>query len=146
MRRAGFRTLRFGYETSDPRFRKDTTEKASREDLAQRVQMVKDAGFAPEEVGVYVMAGFPGQSPDDVLDEIDFVSSLGVMVKPVFLSPVPRTRLFETYTDAYPDLALDPLWHNDSFFITRLPGWNDEEVQRIIDSAKKHNKQLSPAV
>jgi hypothetical protein len=143
MKEVGFRTLRFGYESSDFRYVQDTKAKASRDDLAHKIKLVKEHGFLQSDIGVYVMAGFPGQSPADVIEEIDFVASLGVSVKPVFLSPVPRTKLFEYYQAQFPELAIDPLWHNDTFFISQLPGWNAEAVQQVIDAAKKNNAQHS---
>ena len=142
MKETGFRTLRFGYESSDFRYLRDTKAKASRNDLALKIKLVKEYGFSGGDVGVYVMAGFPGQSPDDVTREIEFVASLAVSIKPVFLSPVPQTKLFEHYRTDFPELAIDPLWHNDTFFISRLPGWNATAVQQVIDAAKKNNAQL----
>jgi hypothetical protein len=143
MKEVGFRTLRLGYESSDFRYLRDTKAKASREDLALKIKLIKEYGFLNSDIGVYVMAGFPGQTPDDVTKEIEFVASLSVSVKPVFLSPVPRTKLFEYYKAQFPELAIDPLWHNDTFFISKLPGWNADAVQQVIDAAKKNNAQLS---
>jgi hypothetical protein len=142
MRQTGFRTLRFGYESSDARYLRYTGAKASRTDISRGIQVVKDSGFAPRDVGVYVMAGFPGQSPADVVGEIEFVASLGVNVKPVFLSPVPHTKMFHDLLTVVPEIADDPLCQNDSFFITRLPGWTPETVQQVIDAAKKHNARI----
>ena len=139
MKRVGFKTLRFGYESGDARYSRDTAGKASREELAEKIRMALESGFANASVGVYVMAGLPGQSQEDVLREIEFVSSLSVKVKPVFLSPVPHTNLFERYVSSFPELADDPLLHNDTFFITRLPGWDAQAMQGVIDAAKKRN-------
>jgi radical SAM superfamily enzyme YgiQ (UPF0313 family) len=88
------------------------------------------------------MAGLSGQLPADVIKEIEFAASLSVKVKPVFLSPVPHTPLYEKYAAIFPELNADPLQHNDTFFITRLPGWNAEEAQRIMDTAKKYTVRL----
>jgi hypothetical protein len=142
MKRAGFRTIRLGYESGEARYAGDTCAKAPRTQLKRAVGMFKEGGFRESDIGVYVMAGLPGQSPADVLAEIDFVASLNVNVKPVFLSPVPRTRLFEEYRGHFPQLAADPLWHNDSFFISQLPGWDGDAVQRVADAAKENNARI----
>ena len=89
------------------------------------------------------MAGLPAQTPQDVALEIDSVASLGVLVKPVFLSPVPTTQLFDQYAKLFPEILTDPLSHNDSYFITKLPGWDSVGVQDIIDRAKKHNSAIA---
>jgi hypothetical protein len=139
MKQAGFATLRFGYESGDPRYGRDTNAKASRRELEQKIKMTLKGGFDKASIGVYVMAGLSGQSPDDVLREMESIASLSVKVKPVFLSPVPQTRLFSLYAPDYPDLDKDPLWHNDTFFVSRLPGWGAESMQAVVDAARKHN-------
>jgi len=47
--------------------------------------------------------------------------------------------LFEKYSVTHPRIMDDPLYHNDSFFITQLSGWNAELVQQCMDTAKKCN-------
>jgi radical SAM superfamily enzyme YgiQ (UPF0313 family) len=143
MREGGFETVRLGYETSQRRHRADTAGKADRTELARAVGVLRKSGFTGRQVGVYVMAGLPGQTPDDVIDEIDFVGSLAVLVKPVCLSPVPRTQLFEHYSAQYPQLRSDPLWHNDTFFVTRLKGWSWDAVQDIRDRARERNGRVN---
>ena len=139
---SGFRTLRLGYETGDAHYYGDGAAKVQRGDLAKKTSMLFANGFSNASVGVYVMAGLINQSPTDVLQEIDFVASLSVKVKPVFLSPVPGTRTFEHYLREFPEMNDDPLLHNDTYFMTRLPGWDADAMQRILDSANKHNARL----
>jgi hypothetical protein len=139
MLKSGFSTLRFGFESGSPDNRRHTGGKATLDELAQKVSLMRRAGFCSSSIGVYVMAGLPGQIPMDVAAEIDSVASLQVKVKPVFLSPVPSTPLFGCYATLFPELLTDPLSHNDSYFITRLPGWDGGAMQEIIDRAKKHN-------
>jgi radical SAM superfamily enzyme YgiQ (UPF0313 family) len=142
MKQAGFQTLRMGYESGDMRYNKDTSAKASHDELTKKIKMALDTGFDNASIGIYIMAGLSGQLPADVIKEIEFAASLSVKVKPVFLSPVPHTPLYEKYAAIFPELNADPLQHNDTFFITRLPGWNAEEAQRIMDTAKKYNVRL----
>jgi len=142
MKEAGFKTLRFGYETGSSRFARDTGAKATRADLETTMGKALQAGFKAADMGVYVMAGLFDQTPAETLDEIYSIASFSVTVKPVFLSPVPGTDLFLRYARRYPPIATDPLWHNDSFFITQLPGWSAETAQEIIDAAKECNARL----
>jgi radical SAM superfamily enzyme YgiQ (UPF0313 family) len=139
MVQAGFKTLRLGYESGNARYSADTSAKASQQELAEAVKRIQAAGFSKNDTGVYVLAGLDEQTPQDVLSDIDFVGSLSIQVKPVFLSPVPRTALFEKYSETHKRSMDDPLYHNDSFFITQLPGWNAEWVQHCIDAAKRVN-------
>jgi radical SAM superfamily enzyme YgiQ (UPF0313 family) len=136
---SGFSTLRLGYESGLKKHLPHTVWKTTFDELAQKVSLMHGAGFRADDIGVYIMAGLPLQTPQDVISEIDAVAQLGVNAKPVFLSPVPRTVLFEHYAKQYPGMTNDPLWHNDSFFITRLNGWDAGAAQEIMDRAKKHN-------
>ena len=140
LKAAGFATLRFGYESSAASHRRDVSGKASRPGLIDKVSCAHNAGFARNEIGVYVMAGLWGQAPAQVLEEMEFVASCGALVKPVYLSPVPGTPLFERYAAQFPQIKTDPLWHNDVFFITQLDGWSWDDVERVRIRAKELNK------
>lgn len=135
----GFSTLRFGYENGASVYGDYTSRKADRKELAGKIALLENAGFAGHEIGVYVMAGLPGQSPEQVREELRFVASCGAKVKPVFLSPVPGTALFEVYANEFPQMRNDPLWHNDTFFVTKLPGWSWDEMETIRVCAKELN-------
>ncbi len=140
MREAGFVTLRFGYETGSQAHASDTCAKAGRKLLADRISLVKAAGFGSHAVGVYIMGGLPGQTVESMLDEMDYVGSLGIDVKPVFLSPVPGTPVFNTYASRFPGLQSDPLLHNDTVFVTMLEGWGGEAVRRVREKARAINR------
>ena len=139
---AGFKTLRFGYESGSSKYSSATSRKTNRNDLASKMDMAKRAGFSGGDLGVYVMGGLQEQSVDELLEEMEFISSLNIKVKPVFLSPVPKTPLFEYYAAQFPEIRHDPLWHNDSFFITRIPGWDQDSVEMIRSTAKDLNSRL----
>ncbi len=143
MRNSGFATVRFGYETGHAEFSSDTGAKVTRKELAQKTALAREAGFAGTSIGVYVMAGLAGQTPQQVAEELQFVASLSVKAKPVFVSPVPATPLFERYVRTFPQLERTPLFHNDSFFITQLPGWDSNAVQSIMDLAKACNAGIA---
>ena len=135
MKSAGFRTLRFGYESSS--HQDATCAKATQRSLATMVEVVTEAGFPATDLGVYVMAGLPDQLPAHVREELRFVASLGVRPKPVFLSPVPRTAVFDNYAAMFPQLTEDPLWHNDAFFVSQLPGWSYEAMEEVRQEARE---------
>jgi radical SAM superfamily enzyme YgiQ (UPF0313 family) len=139
LREAGFKTLRFGYESSALKHKDDTCGKGIRKEVAEKIALILKCGFKSSEIGVYIMAGLKDQTPTEVLEEMDFIGSLGINVKPVFLSPVPGTPIYKSYIKQFPQLGYDPLWHNDSFFITQLPGWNTDLVEEIRLKARSLN-------
>jgi radical SAM superfamily enzyme YgiQ (UPF0313 family) len=143
MKEANFVTLRFGYESGLDKFSRDTKGKVGRKLLEQKISMLFDAGFLPRQIGIYVMGGLLEQIPEDLISEIEFIHSLGVLAKPVFISPVPKTALFDYYAAQFPHIITDPLWHNDTFFITNLPRWDYAGIEEIRKITKKLNGKLS---
>lgn len=142
MLKAGFTTLRFGYESGDFKYKQDTSGKIDQTELLKKIKLVKDNCSKQQDTGIYVMGGLRDQKPEQMIEEMDFLGSLGIKVKPVFVSPVPGTTLYQYYLKQFPLLSQDPLWHNDSFFITRLPGWNSEAVEAVRVKAKMINSRL----
>lgn len=139
MQSCGFITLRFGFEAGSIKYKKETNAKTTRKEVAEKIKLITDSGFKSRDIGVYVMGGLPDQTRDDMLEDIDFIGSLGAKVKPVFLSPVPGTKLFIHYIRDFPELETDPLFHNDTFFITQLPGWNFSIVDEVKKVARNYN-------
>lgn len=135
----GFRTLRFGYESGNRRFKHDTNGKSERALVAQKVGHLFKHGFCRKDIGIYVMAGLPGQKHDEVIEEVEFIGSLGVQAKPVFLSPVPFTGLYEQYKVRFPEIAINPLLHNDIYFVTIMDGWSWEQAEEVREAARRVN-------
>ncbi|KMQ52637.1 Radical SAM domain protein [Chitinispirillum alkaliphilum] len=131
MHRMNFQTIRIGYESGNVKHRKQIANKISKDLIAQKIEILQTAGFKKQQIGVYIMGGLESQVPEDFIKEVEFISGLNVMVKPVFISPVPGTSLFDKYANIYPQLLSDPNWHNDVFFITNLPGWTESVLREL---------------
>jgi radical SAM superfamily enzyme YgiQ (UPF0313 family) len=139
MKRAGFETIRFGYESGQTHHQNETSGKVNRLQLQEKVTIALQSGFSGTQIGVYVMGGLPNQTPDNLIEEMDFIHSLGVTVKPVFVSPVPGTHLFKYYSEQFPQIRIDPLWHNDTFFITNIEFWDEITLESIRQKARTLN-------
>ena len=61
MMKAGFKTIRLGLESIDPKLEKITGHKVNRDEFMKTAAALKAAGFSEDDVGVYVLAGLPGQ-------------------------------------------------------------------------------------
>jgi radical SAM superfamily enzyme YgiQ (UPF0313 family) len=115
MFKAGFRTIRFGFETADVRRQMDSGGKVTNEDLERAVAYLLEAGYAPQDIGVYLLCGLPGQSAREVLETINYVKNC--QAKPVITeySPIPGTVLWEASVQSSPyPIAAEPLFHNNT--------------------------------
>ena len=138
MTEAGFTTFRFGYESGDKKYLQDTSAKVSCNELEDKIGLIKKY-CSDKDTGVYMMGGLRNQTPQQMLNEMDYVGSMGIKVKPVFISPVPGTSLYQYYLKQFPLLERDPLWHNDSYFITFLPDWSADAIEAVRERAKNIN-------
>jgi radical SAM superfamily enzyme YgiQ (UPF0313 family) len=122
--RAGFKTIRLGFETSDMTLHQVLDRKFSEGDFERAVRCLLKAGFAKEQIGAYILAGLPGQSVRSVRDTAEFVSKAGAMPYLAEYSPIPHTPLWEkAVASSRYDLVSEPLFHNN----TLLPCWNDTQ-------------------
>jgi len=122
MQSAGFKTLRLGLETADPHLQNATGNKASRDDFIRAVHALKSAGFTNKEVGVYILAGLPGQTVKNVRESIAFVQDHGLRPYITEYSPIPGTAFWEQAVAASPfPITEEPLFHNNSLLPCRYP-------------------------
>jgi hypothetical protein len=123
MRRAGFATIRIGLETSDPVAQARLGAKLTTGELEAALVNLETAGYARHEIGVYVLAGLPGQRRAEIEQSIDLVLRLGARPHLSEYTPVPGSPLFgEAAAASRWDLAAEPLFHNP----TLLPCSSDE--------------------
>ncbi|MBP7342206.1 MAG: radical SAM protein, partial [Syntrophaceae bacterium] len=129
---SGFKTIRFGFETADFRLQKSTGGKVENEELRLAVIHLRNAGYASEDIGIYLLCGIPGQKTADVARSIDFVLSCGA--KPILAeySPIPGTKMWEEAVAASPfDIRREPLYHNNSLLSCRNDDFSYEAYRRL---------------
>jgi radical SAM superfamily enzyme YgiQ (UPF0313 family) len=79
-----------------------------------------EAGFARKRIGVYLLAGMPGQSLDDVRRAVQWVKDCGAVPKINEYSPIPGTGEWEgALALSGVEIAEEPLWQNNSLYYTR---------------------------
>ncbi len=134
LKKVGFVTIRLGLETSDFNFRRGLDTKVSEGEFEQAVKNLLDAGFKSEQIGTYILTGLPHQTPESVLETINFVGQAGAMPYLAEYSPIPHTGLWEKALKVSEyDLAFEPLFHNN----TILPCWDDEKRREMAALKKK---------
>lgn len=140
MKENGFKTIRLGFESGSKKYADDTNYKSGFDMLEKKVSILQKSGFDKNDIGVYIMGGLKDQKPLEMLKEMEYAGSLGIKIKPVFLSPVPHTELFKYYSHFFPQIKSDPLWHNDTFFITSLAQWDFDSVEMIRKKSREINQ------
>jgi radical SAM superfamily enzyme YgiQ (UPF0313 family) len=116
LKRANFSTLRLGVETTAlGEARLDTKLQAG--ELEAALAHLKEAGFAPAQIGVYLLIGLPDQEEAEVETSILRVKELGATPILAQYSPIPGTALWpRALATSRFDLSADPLFHNNSLF------------------------------
>jgi radical SAM superfamily enzyme YgiQ (UPF0313 family) len=114
MKRSGFETLRFGFETSEPQRQAATGGKVRGEDLPAAVGHLKSAGYTDREIGVYLLCGLPGQPASEIRASIDFVKSCGARPILAEFSPIPGTILWDDCRKVSHFDLDEPLFHNNT--------------------------------
>jgi len=127
LKQAGFKTIRIGLETSRTKDKWDYDDKLKAKELDRAVESLHLAGFSPKELGAYVLAGLPGQSPEEVKDTLAYSKDLGLPPYLAEYSPIPHTKLWEKakLESRYP--LEEPLYHNN----TLLPCWPESYLEEF---------------
>jgi radical SAM superfamily enzyme YgiQ (UPF0313 family) len=116
LQRARFTTLRLGVETTalGPE-RPDRKLEAG--ELEATLAHLQEAGFRPQDLGVYLLMGLPDQEEGEVAASIRRVKELGATPVLAQYSPIPGTALWPRARQCSRyDLEADPLYHNNSLF------------------------------
>jgi len=132
MKKAGFGVIRFGLETADPNRQKMLGPKAGIDDLALALDYLEKAGFARKETGIYMLAGLPGQSAEEIERDIRSVKKLGARPYLSEYSPIPGTDLWpEAISSARFDFVNEPLFQNCSLLSCAHPSITPQKLSRL---------------
>jgi len=133
--KSGFKTIRFGFETSDYERQMATGGKVKNKELEQAVRHLKNAGYKTYDIGVYLLCGLPGQSAQEVRRSIEFVWKCGARPFLAEYSPIPGTKMWEKAVDLSPfDIQNEPLFHNNTLLPcqNRDLSFNDYQELKIL--------------
>jgi len=143
MFKAGFKTIRFGFETSDTLRQEITGGKVDNEELQEAVKHLRRAGYQSSDIGVYILCGLPGQSADEVAESIRFVQSSGAHPLIAEYSPIPGTALWDEAVASSPyPIAEEPLFQNNSLLPCRSELLTFEMYQTLKLISRNSNRAL----
>ncbi len=130
--RGNFKTIRLGLETSCKETQLETGGKVENQQFQQAVKYLKKAGYSNHEIGVYIMAGLPGQRVEEVDETIEFVKESGAKPLLVEYSPIPQTPMFEKAKKFSSfDLENEPLFHNKSLIPCQWEGFTMADYKKL---------------
>lgn len=139
MKRAGFETIRLGLETGSDAFHLRTGRKTDRQTFLQAVTNLLEAGFSGRQIGVYLLVGLPGQTPDQIEDDVEVVLQAGALPKLAEYSPIPGTALWpEALRNSRFPLNEEPLFHNCTLLPAAEKGVDGKFLQRIRGQISEH--------
>ena len=128
----GFKTIRLGLETASEVSQAETGGKVDNRFFLRAVRSLKKAGYPGEQIGVYLLAGLPGQRAREVEESIAFVKDAGARPVLVEYSPIPGTPIFAKAKEFTPfDIENEPLFQNNSLFPCRWEGFTAEAFRRL---------------
>ncbi len=133
-----FKTIRLGFETSNEEAQIETGGKVDNRTFQQAIKHLRRAGYLRDELGVYIMAGLPGQRVGEVEESIAFVRETGAKPILVEYSPIPHTPLFEKAKKfSQFDIEKEPLFQNNSLFPCQWEGFTLSAFRRLKESIKE---------
>jgi len=141
---SGFETLRLGLETTVESQQQSWGGKVDTDTYRSAMNNLTAAGFSPRQIGVYLLCGLPGQTPEQVAGAIRVVAESGARPHLCEYSPVPGTAAFEEAKKISSfDLANEPLTHNNSFFACRRPSFTYEDLLSLKEMTRMARRGLT---
>jgi radical SAM superfamily enzyme YgiQ (UPF0313 family) len=138
MKRANWKTLRLGLESAIPDFQKKLGDKVENREFELAVKDLHQAGFSPDEIGVYILAGLPGQGAGEVEESIKYIKQKGARPIIAEYSPVPGTDIWEeaVRASAY-DISGEPLFQNNTLLPCQGEGFSSEDLRKLKQLIQK---------
>ena len=119
-------------------------EKSKRRCFGEAVEHLFGAGFSSNQIGVYLLCGLPGQSPEEVAEAIAVVKETGALPYLAEYSPIPGTQMWpEAAQSSQFNISGEPLYHNNTFFACRRPDFSYQDLLHLKDLARqaRHKNQ-----
>ena len=140
---SGFRTTILSFESIKPEILSKSSHKVNIENMINAVDNLEKAGFSRNEIEVYLLFGYPGQSLKDIEEALMFVRDLGVVPHLSYFSPVPGTDDFFSLQKAgilSKDLNLYE--GNKIFFVYSKSGLSEDEIQHAKELTANITRSL----
>lgn len=138
---AGVKTIRLSFESSSPMLQKKMN-KVTDSELISALKNLESAGYKRPDIEIYLIAGLPEQTLEDIVQSMDFINSQGGRIHLAYYSPIPGTPSGEETISKYFPPDYDPVMTNKFAFTQWHPkiGW--EEFETLREIKRKLNNSL----
>ena len=132
LKRNKFETIRLGFESSSEDVQRISDQKTCNREFVEAVENLVKVGYQRDQIGVYILAGLPGQKADDVERSIEFVFENEATPFISEYSPVPETKIWQNAvkTSSW-DIMREPLYQNNSIMPCQWDGFQYKDMVRI---------------
>lgn len=114
MKEINFIDPRLSLETISNSTHNSLDKKVTLKDFEEGLSNLINTGYKPYEISVYLLAGLPNETIEDLYNSINYISKYNVRIRLCELSIVPQTKMF--YHLGL-DENIDPLLYNNSIFL-----------------------------
>jgi radical SAM superfamily enzyme YgiQ (UPF0313 family) len=137
MKSAGFAEVRIGLESAVEEFHSSFDHKLTAAMFADGLEHLLQAGFLPQSITAYILAGMPGQEAAEVELSIREAASFGIRVQIAQYSPTPGSSLWSraVKSSAFA-LEEEPLTHNNTLLPLRWRGFTLEDLERVKELSR----------
>ncbi|MCK5094925.1 MAG: radical SAM protein, partial [Spirochaetes bacterium] len=119
---------------SNRRLQNKTGNKTTNRDFRKAVAFLREAGYKKKDIGVYIMAGLPGQTAKNVEASINFVYDSGASPFLSYFSPIPGTKIWpESVLSNTFLVEKEPLLQNNTVFILGNKNFSEQAIQHLKD-------------
>jgi radical SAM superfamily enzyme YgiQ (UPF0313 family) len=139
-----FKNLRLSFESTSDKILSKSSNKITVKQMQQAVLNLEAAGYKRNEIGVYLLFGYPGQTLQDIKEALDFVKDLGVTPHLSYFSPVPGTRDFKRLQESGILSSPTNLYEtNKIYFLYNKSNFSLEEIKYIKNYSSKITTELN---
>lgn len=138
MKKAGCVTIGYGIESGSPKILKEMNKNITVEEAGRAIKLTWQAGITPFS---YLMFGMPGEDEESIRQTSEFCQKSGIAEGFGFVSPIPKTRLYELaqqkgkVTDCLELVEKWGEWQNTP--LVNLTNFNDRELVTKKEAMEK---------
>jgi radical SAM superfamily enzyme YgiQ (UPF0313 family) len=143
MKQAGFIEPKISLESSNTDLQKVTGGKVTNEVFEKAIKNLGKAGYAGNDIGIFILNGLPGQNEESVQKDVEYLKKLGLKIRHSVYSPIPGTLDFmKLRPDVRAELVNEPLKQNEYYFLAINAEYNWDANLRVKAAIDEHNTKL----